>query len=918
MGLQSLIHSDALLLATETGDLVELNLATNTTETEAHCTGGIVSITWSPDQEVFAYVTRDGLLCIMDSMYIPVGGCELAESGFGDGAFVNVGWGAKETQFHGTEGKAARHIKPNQGVVLDAAHVDRSVSIAWRGDSELFAVSFVAAADNNRQFKVFDKEANIKFTSEVTVGLEAPFCWRPSGTWIAIPQTLSNKYVVALFEKNGLRHREIVLPFKSTEEPVVRLEFSEDSDVLAIQTRCKATKASSIYLYTICNYHWYLKQTLRFDATVVAFAWDPCFTETKQMSVLTEDGALHMYRWEFAVNATTTFALDDQAVVAVVDGKKVLLTAFRGAVVPPPMCSLEVVCDEPVNWVDFLHFPESPEKANYMLIVDAAHTVSCYAPQFEYGVLKNVQLVNQHKMPVKGVSLKYTHWLWLNEETIITVSTDQSNSQLFYFKFTKDGLIEFVKSTKVTGRVSRLCAISASSLRVATTLGSYHIQLDTFNPAPSIKYPDLVEHICAPNGRDVFALKHRHWLQCGDKVLATDVTSMCATEQYLAFTKLDRLFFVRLADQQIVGERRIERGARLVVIVPKDCRTVLQMPRGNLEVIQPRVLSLCIIGQFLETGDYYKAFDLMRKQRINLNLIVDHNPELFAERSDEFVRSIQANPNWLNLFLTDLEEVDVTVTMYGSNYPGRHSIVVTERSKVASVCDQVVQSIHRLELTDQLILPILTTHVKQKQLEQALLYVWHRRQDDQVAADAALKYLLYLVDVNEMYNVALGTYNFDLVKYVATKSQKDPREYLPFLDSLQQIEDQHYRRYRIDKHLKRYAKAVEHIARCGADRLDEALELVIGESLYRKAMNEYAKAQDAVAGRDECQKQVVHAFAEYLREKGRIREACLMYERGEDLAQALMSARHILDWQKCVALAKAMQQSDEDVEKLVR
>jgi len=41
-----------------------------------------------------------------------------------------------------------------------------------------------------------------------------------------------------------------------------------------------------------------------------------------------------------------------------------------------------------------------------------------------------------------------------------------------------------------------------------------------------------------------------------------------------------------------------------------------------------------------------------------------------------------------------------------------------------------------------------------------------------VTTDDALRYLLYLVDVNDLYNVALGTYDFDLVLLVAEKSQK--------------------------------------------------------------------------------------------------------------------------------------------------
>ena len=41
-----------------------------------------------------------------------------------------------------------------------------------------------------------------------------------------------------------------------------------------------------------------------------------------------------------------------------------------------------------------------------------------------------------------------------------------------------------------------------------------------------------------------------------------------------------------------------------------------------------------------------------------------------------------------------------------------------------------------------------------------------------MTVDEALKYALFLVDVNDMYNVALGMYDFSLVVMVAEKSQK--------------------------------------------------------------------------------------------------------------------------------------------------
>lgn len=53
------------------------------------------------------------------------------------------------------------------------------------------------------------------------------------------------------------------------------------------------------------------------------------------------------------------------------------------------------------------------------------------------------------------------------------------------------------------------------------------------------------------------------------------------------------------------------------------------MPRGNLEGIYPRMLSLSVIKDMLDRYEYNQAFTLMRNHRIDLNLIHDHNPSDF-------------------------------------------------------------------------------------------------------------------------------------------------------------------------------------------------------------------------------------------------------------------------------------------------
>ena len=65
--------------------------------------------------------------------------------------------------------------------------------------------------------------------------------------------------------------------------------------------------------------------------------------------------------------------------------------------------------------------------------------------------------------------------------------------------------------------------------------------------------------------------------------------------------------------------------------------------------------------------DYKKAFLLCRKHRIDMNLIVDHAPEIFVNNIDRFVAEVE-DADYLNLFITSLNDQDVTKTLYKTGY----------------------------------------------------------------------------------------------------------------------------------------------------------------------------------------------------------------------------------------------------------
>lgn len=570
-------------------------------------------------------------------------------------------------------------------------------------------------------------------------------------------------------------------------------------------------------------------------------------------------------------------------------------------------------------------------------MVDAENRFTTLNCHFEIDEVRNINLLNEASI-IQSYSLEidnqlplfYHHWVWITDDQVVFCSNEDSNTHLYLCTLSNED-----KSLKISDKLSTIGLIgnvtsSNTTVIFQLTEGSVYavkIEAGKFLPLDLLySLTSLCEKIEATQpeaGGDVqvVALKNQQNLYLNDQKIATEVSSFLLTDSYILFTTLDQLKFVRLDNGQIINERRIERGGKLTVVVPKDSRTVMQLPRGNLEAIQPRVLSLCIIGELLDLGEYRKTFDLLRKQRINLNLLVDHNPVKFLENIDHFVEDIQ-NTHWLNLFLSDLQNEDVTVTMYSSNYQQRASRCAEcfHGDKIEVVCSKICE-VFLAKGISQYLLPVVTTHVKRKNLEEALRIIWAVKSSEVEAASnvpdvaktavtsqEALKYLLYLVNVSELYNVALGMYDFSLVLFVAQKSQKDPKEYIPFLNELQGFEE-NYRKYKIDHHLKRFEKALEHIVKCGVEKVDELLELISTHDLHTKALRLFKKT-------DECYREVVLQFADHLRSKGQITDACFMYERAGDYKQALLSAKHILDWRKCVVFAQKCSYTDAEVQQL--
>ncbi|XP_066223592.1 elongator complex protein 1 [Saccopteryx leptura] len=964
VGVQDLLDQESVCVATASGDVILCNLSTHQLECVGSVASGISVMSWSPDQELVLLATGQQTLIMMTKDFEPIMEQQIHQDDFGESKFVTVGWGRKETQFHGSEGRqmAFQMQMPDSALPWD----DRRPHVTWRGDGQFFAVSVVCPETGARKVRVWNREFALQSTSEPVAGLGPALAWKPSGSLIASTQDKPNQQDVVFFEKNGLLHGHFTLPFMKDEVKVNDLLWNADSTVLAVWLEELPMEENSalkayVQLWTTGNYHWYLKQSLPFSARgksrVVSLLWDP--VTPHRLHVLCQGWHYLRYDWHWTTDRSAGDHSSDMANVAVIDGNRVLVTVFRQSVVPPPMYTYRLLLPQPANQV---LFSAHAQKSNDLAVLDATNQISVYkcgdSPSVDPTVKLGAVGGNGFKVPIRTPHLekryeiqfensedqevnplKLAFLTWIQEDVFLAVSHSPSSPQSVVHRLTaassgtddEHGQLTVSSSVTVDGVIISLCCSSKTKSVALQLAGGQILKYLWESPSLAVEpwknpggLPVRFPHPCTQTelavigGEEcVLGLTDKCRFFINDNEVASNITSFAVYDEFLLLTTHShtcQCFCLRDASFKTLqaglssshvshGEtlRKVERGSRIVTVVPQDTKLILQMPRGNLEVVHHRALVLAQVRKWLDKLMFKEAFECMRKLRINLNLIHDHNPKVFLENVETFIKQIDS-VNYINLFFTELKEEDVTKTMYP---PPIASTVQRPGDpagrKVDLICDAMRAAMESID-ADRYCLSILTSHVKKTTPElDIVLQKVHELQGnappvpDAVSAEEALKYLLLLVDVNELYDHSLGTYDFDLVLMVAEKSQKDPKEYLPFLNTLKKMET-NYQRFTIDKYLKRYEKAIGHLSKCGPEYFPECLNLIKDKSLYNEALKIYPPNSQQY-------KDVSIAYGEHLLQEHRPEPAGLVFARCGAHERALDAFLAAGSWQHALCVA---------------
>ncbi|KAL7421377.1 putative elongator complex protein 1 [Cryptotrichosporon argae] len=887
--------------------------------------GGIKAAQWSPDDEQLVLVDGHDGMVAMTRYFDTVYEAPLRSDAFGEDEFINVGWGSKQTQFHGSLGKTA--ARASSSSPSSSAHpTDHGLPvITFRGDAAYFAVSSVDVHGGARRVRVYSRESSRNFapalsaTSEDLPGLEAALAWRPSGNVIAglvrygydggAPGR-TGRWDVAMLERNGLRHggfelREALADWHAG--CVRAMAWNADSDVLAIWI--ERADHDVVQLWTMKNYHYYLKQEIAPHTPERRFSGIRWHAEQPMVLYLFGENHVQVRTYSWDTYAAQLPAPRDTATVAVVDGARLLVTPFRTQNTPPPMASYTIAL--PSTQVHVAHAPADDALA--VLLADG--TVQYYDLHTRVPDRKGSRLRGGGK--VADPAMRWERRIGEGGVVKSLAVGDGGDVAVLSWRDGEGRVWTDKESWAVEPTCERVVWSSEGWLALYAS-GQLHALTD----------PSFALDLCASptslavSADLVFALSNSSLYatslstRASGSVLA-NVSSFTLTPDFVITTSPNQVStYIPLAD--VLGAlnggprapwetRRIERGAVAVVACPSEMSLVLQMPRGNLETVYPRPLVLAVVRRYIHDAHYRDAFLVCRRHRLDLNVLYDLDPAQFMERLVHFVDEVP-EVDYLNLFVSALTPADSAKALYGDLARDPNKSV--PENKVNDVCDAL-----RAVLEDRGIVKyvetVLTTHVCKvpADYEAGLRVLLRLQAEHPDVVEDAVKYIIFLSDVNRLYDVALGMYDFALVLMIAHYSQKDPREYLPFLRELRAL-DTHQQRFRIDDHLGRRESALRNLKLAGPDKFDEAASYLSRYELYDEAFRLYADDEERLPA-------VRDLYGDYLYDRREFADAALSYVLAGEKDKALKAYEKAHLWREAFALVQDMGGSEQVVGGLV-
>lgn len=390
--------------------------------------------------------------------------------------------------------------------------------------------------------------------------------------------------------------------------------------------------------------------------------------------------------------------------------------------------------------------------------------------------------------------------------------------------------------------------------------------------------------------------------------------------------------------------RNIEKGAE--IICSGKCQIVVQLPRGNLETIRHRILITQYVDKLLSENKFKEAFSQIRQNKMSFGLLTDLYPQKFMDNIENNKIISELKSSQLDQLIIGLDERFAEEIKFIKSEEElkqlkkeHDSCFKTSEGKINYICSKILDKITKNDFS--MILNEMVTYSKCEpiQYKEGLERIRTLKENEEKETSNSLlntlkfqkqkapnkeekvekkiknykevlKYFCWLVDAEELFQETLLLFDLDMTIMVAEFTQKDPKEYLPYIQSLKSEEDLLMRKLKICKDLNRNAQALE-VIKEGIDgsRREELIKAIV-EILDESHL--FSQALKIFNDDEEIKKLTKTKLAFKLKKEKEFKLAAQIFEEVEELDEAVKAYKKVFDWSKVIRVMKKMNTDHKD------
>jgi len=870
----------------------------NVAEEPVLCGFTIIGGSWSPDLGLLIIATTEKLLAITRNFEIEHE-VDLYTQDPGKEQLMTIGWGARETQFQGSAGRQKRE-KIDENTIPGPVSVkdDRKVIVSWRADCQYFTVSTVEERDNPRKtekpddpekiecrhLRVWNRDLELMSQCEEVAGMEKSLAMKPVGNIMAVTRVMNSKRDVWFYERNGQWRYNFYAGDDDSE--IISIKWNSDGTVLLLHLR--RNNIDLLQFWMVSNYDWVLKVELERD-TLRDVKWNP--EMPYKIHFLSNSGRYDVVELEAGYDSL------DGTVVSVAGGI-VRVSHMPQSPIPPPMSHYQLNSGK--TGIQLI----SQSKFGLALLLSDGRLATYKGKKYE--PLSIVKLIRS----TSGICYNLQ---WVDGENISLIANDRifqyniSNGEEKLI-FTSESSIIYHKYVSPSWFIQRSDGRWIEYIQEGIKELSVNFASQDVHKCQIVKFGSTVLFFGINRNNQILVNGHIIHQAVGSYVFEDNGFLITTQNNQLFGMTYSELIEILKSPPKMTPKnasygwfnegagRNVPKGA-VIAAEPDGVRVFLQTTRGDLETIEPRFRIVPCLKELITKEEYGKAIRLMKRQRVDMNLIYDHDPEKFKQNTKKFIDLVD-DAELLNLFVFGLTEEDSTRKKFLPYYPERKDDSSLTEKKIITVSELVLNEIlniedikRRIKLYTAALSCFLNREprcikdafLNMKEQVQSAGEELKQTNEQFLQQKPSLfrrwtKHLKYYLKDIELFRGALLTYDLTLVYEVADTINMDPREFLPLLDSLYERKPESYMKFHVDVYVEDYVSALRHIAQVD-EKIDECIEHIKKYNLYSKAINIFHGSKNFKA--------IAKLCAEYALSQRSFDEAGMLFEKAEDYGNAL-------------------------------